>query len=1330
MKKFLIFLLIIISICGIGAGVYIYKTQGTEQGETNTKAEEGTYVVRFKDDTAVLKIVNVKSGTPVSRPENPTKKGYEFIGWYNDDGQTEFDFNSYINSDTIILAKWKAKEYKITFNYNGGTSSTESKNVLFGEVYGELPSTSKKGYTFEGWYTEESSGVVVTTDSVYKTDGNQTLYARWTPVRYTITYELDGGSASNPTVYDLTTNTFKLKNPTRAGYTFTGWTGTGLNKITKEVTIVKGTTGNLTFKANWEGAKYTITFNPNGGSVDKANKQVVYKGSYGDLPLPTRSGYSFDGWYTSASGGTKITSSSGFSGSSNQTLYAHWTAVKYTITYNYNGGVAQNPAGYNSTTQTFKLNNPTRAGYTFTGWTGSGLKTLTKEVSISKGTSGNLSFTANWEIAKYTITFDANGGSVSTKNKSVAYNSKYGTLPSATKTAYSFAGWYSSKTGGNKIDQNTVLTVASNHTLYAHWTPVKYTISYNYNGGSASNPTSYTIETATFSLKNPTKTGYVFNGWSLNGAKSLSKTVAISKGTYGNLSYTANWEAAKYTVTFNGNGGTVSQSSKTVSYNDAYRTLPTATKSGYSFAGWYTSASGGTKVDEKTIVTSTSNHTLYAHWANAKYTLDLNGVLDGKLGSNLKDFATADVYVNGKLVGSGVQDYAAYQEYGLSYEIKNIKAKTGYTCNGVASGSKPLSGKITADTLVNINCTTKKVVVTFMRNTSSSDTTSSSQTFTYGVSGQKFSDKKWTRNGYVLAGWSREKNGSVHYTTLSGVENSWINTYSPSITLYAVWQNSQYYLDLGASLDGTAKSSLKDFATADIYVNGKLVASGVQDYYTKHDYGSTYEIKNIKAKTGYACSGVASGSAALSGTIKGPGTTSVNINCKTSITYTATFNKNAASSIGKSSVSCSPKSGATTCTITTPTITPNTNTVALGWGTEASAMSATYKASATITLSKNQTFYAITRSQESYKITFWPESGHFNDWSAGTGLISTGYKYNGDYMASVIAPEIKLQNASKQTFKGWSSKRFDANPTIKPNSRVTFSDGAQVYASISGEVTVTFSKNNADSVSVTTLKCTSNGAGCKIPASSLPRIYSRGNQVDGFSLSSNGGIYYVSQINNTGDETFYARTSNEYRSTISISKVELINGVAFEVENSSNLKATVINSHLTNAKNLYSYMPYLFDSRTKVNLVSEKTYAKTFGDDSAGMTYGYTEYPNIDVSVAYNYNEFDTGCIVHELGHAWDRWYEIMTGKGISDQSDVLAMYNKYKSYASKNRPMRDYAYTNPAEFVAEMAQYYYYYKYRTSVSNPEGGKPINAFGTDVVNLFEKYAKISRNGYK
>ena len=152
----------------------------------------------------------------------------------------------------------------------------------------------------------------------------------------------------------------------------------------------------------------------------------------------------------------------------------------------------------------------------------------------------------------YTVYFDANGGSVSTSSKTVTYGETYGTLPTPTRTGYTFSGWYTASSGGSKVTSSTTVTTASDHTLYAHWT------------------------------------------------------------------------ANTYTVSFNANGGSVSTSSKTVTYGSTYGTLPTPTLTGHSFDGWYTSANGGSKVTSSTTVTTASNHTLYAHWSESSHYLEIN----------------------------------------------------------------------------------------------------------------------------------------------------------------------------------------------------------------------------------------------------------------------------------------------------------------------------------------------------------------------------------------------------------------------------------------------------------------------------------------------------------------------------------------------------------------------------------------------------------------------------------------------------------------------------------------------------------------------------------
>ena len=208
--------------------------------------------------------------------------------------------------------------------------------------------------------------------------------------------------------------------------------------------------------------EYTISFNANGGS--SAPSAITRKGGaeYGELPTLTRTGYTFDGWYTAPTGGTKVTATTKATG--NVMLYAHWTAVKYAITYNLDGGsnASSNPATY-TVEDAVTLAAPTRSGYTFSGWT-------PNDGKIAKGSTGAKTFTATWMknvVVKYTISFNANGGSSAPAAITREEGAEYGELPTVTRTGYTFDGWYTAATGGTKVTATTKAT--GDVMLYAHW---------------------------------------------------------------------------------------------------------------------------------------------------------------------------------------------------------------------------------------------------------------------------------------------------------------------------------------------------------------------------------------------------------------------------------------------------------------------------------------------------------------------------------------------------------------------------------------------------------------------------------------------------------------------------------------------------------------------------------------------------------------------------------------------------------------------------------------------------------------------------------------------
>ena len=199
-------------------------------------------------------------------------------------------------------------------------------------TYGTLATTSRAGHTFNGWFTASSGGTQIIPYSIVTITSDQTLYAQWTPNSYTVTFNANGGTASNPANKSVTyTSTYgTLATTSRAGHTFNGWftASSGGTKITSASTV--STIGAHTLYAQWTPNTYTVTFNANGGTTpNPTSKSVTYASTYGTLATTSRAGYTFNGWFTASSGGTQITSASTVSITNAQTLYAQWTPNTY-----------------------------------------------------------------------------------------------------------------------------------------------------------------------------------------------------------------------------------------------------------------------------------------------------------------------------------------------------------------------------------------------------------------------------------------------------------------------------------------------------------------------------------------------------------------------------------------------------------------------------------------------------------------------------------------------------------------------------------------------------------------------------------------------------------------------------------------------------------------------------------------------------------------------------------------------------------------------------------------------------------------------------------------
>ena len=559
----------------------------------------------------------------------PTKSFYTFMGFFTQDGKELLNVN--LITEDVYYAHWTPTNYSISYNLNGGSLSGQKTSYNIETANFTLPTPSKSGYTFTGWTGSNGTTAQKSVTITKGNTGNRSYTANWTPTNYTISYNANGGSLSGQkTSYNIETANFTLPQPTRSGYTFTGWTGTGLSSATKSVTVSKGSTGNRSYTANWSANGYTVSFNYNKPSTatgtmsgnGTTSKGVTYAAAYGTLPQPSMPGWTFDGWHTAASGGSKISATTTYTAAGNQTLYAHWTLNTYSISYNANGGsLSGQKTSYNVNTDSFTLPTPTKNGYTFTGWTGSNGTTTQKSVTITKGSTGNRSYTANWTPTNYTINYTLNGGSISGQRTSFNIETATFTLPQPTRSGYTFTGWTGSN--GTAAQKSVTITKGStgNKSYTANWSINAYTIGYTLNGGSISGqPTSYNVESANFTLPTPSKSGYTFTGWTGTGLSGLTKTVTVSKGSTGNRTYTAHFEKT-VTATFKYyNNQTVTVTGKiTDSATSVAVKVPTAsgTPSGYTFRGWSTSSAANASVNAtaSASVTISANVTYYASYS-------------------------------------------------------------------------------------------------------------------------------------------------------------------------------------------------------------------------------------------------------------------------------------------------------------------------------------------------------------------------------------------------------------------------------------------------------------------------------------------------------------------------------------------------------------------------------------------------------------------------------------------------------------------------------------------------------------------------------------------
>lgn len=440
---------------------------------------------------------DIKIGDTLKYGQLPqvTRAGYNFLGWFAEkSGGTEAKTNgSLVKQESHTLYAHWGQMGSINLNPDGGTlADGEPKSVTpVDGKYPELPDPTRAGYTFQGWFTaQKDSGVRVKEGDAVSPADIGMIYAHWKANTYTVAYDLNyTGAPAAPTDKTVTYDQKygPLAQPDRSGYTFLGWftQPSGGLEVKAEDTVQ--ITQKQTLFAHWQEGD-PVTLELQGGKLPdgvSGRIGVTPGGKYPTLPVPTRTGYTFEGWFTKAEDGSQVESGDSVGEKAPEKLYAHWTARKVTVNFDYNGAPgSRDPRTYNYGAKYTNLPASARwDGHTFLGWftaaTGGTQITKDSTVSVPEGTdeTEGLSITlyAHWG---FQISYEANGGSGEMESSTAPMDSPF-TLPSCTFTppyGMVFDRWAVGSLKGEHLTAGATHTFNRNTTLYATWKESPVTI--------------------------------------------------------------------------------------------------------------------------------------------------------------------------------------------------------------------------------------------------------------------------------------------------------------------------------------------------------------------------------------------------------------------------------------------------------------------------------------------------------------------------------------------------------------------------------------------------------------------------------------------------------------------------------------------------------------------------------------------------------------------------------------------------------------------------------------------------------------------------------------
>lgn len=629
-----------------------------------------------------LKCVTGKAYDVGKMPKEPTRAGYTFAGWYagREDVAAKVDLNAFTTADAknkTLYAHWTNASYQVTLDPNGGAlvaGTSDKIDVKYQEAYPALPDPAKrKGYTFDGWYTAKDGGTKIVVDNLDPTKNtivtktqDHVLYAHWKAEKATLTvdYRLPDDFDNTDNKYppltgkldigqDLSVAGLPEKKPvpyyygdpkikfefdewyTTADDSIPGEKGSWVNPQTPLTADMVDADLKITLYARWS-MPVGLCNNYDGKATETTHPdntlEFVMGSAYGSkLPTPTRTGYTFMGWFTKPGDDGVQKTATDIAKREVTKLYARWTTSAYVVTLDPTDGAFSEEQKIRS--EKFNHNDPygdfltkyiptAPAGHTFDGWytEKEGGRKLTASDRVTKGGT----IYAHWKADQFKVTLKLNYSGAADTVKTVDYGTELKkVLPASEpeRAGYAFLGWFTDESFTTPADPEE--KIAANMTIYAQWKEGKR-VDLVVGGGKLPENTHsyiYVYDGGTFNkLPTPTWPGCIFGGWWTAATGGEQVTVATPAGANPPAALYARWTPKQVIVHLDYNGApNLPSLHREYSIGSPYTGLPTyASWPGHEFMGWYTRSAAGEKIESSTLVSVASDEveefTIYAHW--------------------------------------------------------------------------------------------------------------------------------------------------------------------------------------------------------------------------------------------------------------------------------------------------------------------------------------------------------------------------------------------------------------------------------------------------------------------------------------------------------------------------------------------------------------------------------------------------------------------------------------------------------------------------------------------------------------------------------------------